>query len=645
MAIDAVRRFTELRRQHPELSETQLLNSNNPRGFTGSADVVVAGAGILGLCYAIHLKNISPDLKIDIFEKSLTPIQKIGESTLSPFATFTTGDVLPYDYLLRIFALKDGLHFYSVDQEGRDVTAQDIGGLDIAFQLDRRMSELFMTMWAQSLGINVYHGVAVDFEVPAGGSITTDLKLDELSISKPDIPVRPFSAPKVLLKDSSNTIGTSIDARLVCDASGFSRRLTGKFAPREKFESSWNADAYYTYFREKDTSKIEDRLLCWDYPATKHLCFPEGWGWFIGLISWERAPLANLMDLCAQIITSAAAGVPADKIPCTRALSKTFDCPFEFISSIGWAVRNDFQLPSDLSAYGTGEGEQKFNFFKKRYPTIDKLLTESYELLPNYYGKTTYFVKKGLAYRSPVVAGEGWLAIGNSAGFTNPLISPGINAGVAGSWSAANLTAQVLAAPAQEAKAAMLSAAKEHQKFMYDFALPRLFNMNRLWHNAFRDHRLFESIPKTLWAASFEEVDDHYFGVQRQQLYAQADANWMLGSGLDAFQDLCAEVLPILDGPNGGAPPSEEDIAKVLAITGRVVEERTGRWPQNSWGNWLRQYDNKLQKIPGKRTRNTGFLVEATRCFSCRYFVHNRSTMCPICGEKDSWSKSMAMRA
>ncbi|KAF8904930.1 hypothetical protein CPB85DRAFT_1225100, partial [Mucidula mucida] len=426
MAIDAVRRFTELRRQHPELSETQLLNSNNPRGFTGSADVVVAGAGILGLCYAIHLKNISPDLKIDIFEKSLTPIQKIGESTLSPFATFTTGDVLPYDYLLRIFALKDGLHFYSVDQEGRDVTAQDIGGLDIAFQLDRRMSELFMTMWAQSLGINVYHGVA-------------------LSISKPDIPVRPFSAPKVLLKDSSNTIGTSIDARLVCDASGFSRRLTGKFAPREKFESSWNADAYYTYFREKDTSKIEDRLLCWDYPATKHLCFPEGWGWFIGLISWERAPLANLMDLCAQIITSAAAGVPADKIPCTRALSKTFDCPFEFISSIGWAVRNDFQLPSDLSAYGTGEGEQKFNFFKKRYPTIDKLLTESYELLPNYYGKTTYFVKKGLAYRSPVVAGEGWLAIGNSAGFTNPLISPGINAGVAGSWSAANLTAQVLA--------------------------------------------------------------------------------------------------------------------------------------------------------------------------------------------------------
>ncbi|KAJ7167247.1 hypothetical protein C8R43DRAFT_169369 [Mycena crocata] len=639
MAIEVVRHFSELRSKHPELSDSQLLNSNNQTSFTGDADVVVAGAGILGLCYAIHLKNISPDLKIEVFEKSLAPIQKIGESTLSPFSTFTTGAVLPYDYLLRLFGLKDGLQFYSVDQEGREVVAQDIGGLDISFQLDRRMSELFFTMWAQNLGVNVYHGVAVDFEIPVGGSITTDLSLDELSISGIDIPVRSFTAPKVLLKDSTNTIGTSVTARLVCDASGFSRRLTGKFGGREKFESAWNTDAYWTYFREKDITNVEDRLLAWNYPATKHLCFPEGWGWFIGLISWERAPLANLMDLISHLVASAAAGIPADDFPCTRALSKTFECPYEFITSIGWAVRNDFQLPKDLSAYGTGEGEQKFNFFRKRYPTIDNLLTKSYEVLPNYYGKSTYFVKKSLAYRSPVVAGEGWLAIGNSAGFTNPLISPGINAGVASSWSAANLTAKILAAPPEDAKAEMMAAAKEHQAFMHDFALPRLFQMNRLWYNSFRDHRLFEAIPKTLWSASFEEVDDHYYGDQRMQ-YSEEDARWMLGSGLDAFQELAAEVLAILDGPNCGAPPSEEEAQKVLEITGRVVQERTGRWPQNHWGRWLRQYDQKLQKVPGKKMRDEGFLVEAKRCSVCNYFVHNRANRCPICGEKDVWKRA-----
>jgi hypothetical protein len=258
-------------------------------------------------------------LKIEVFEKSLAPIQKIGESTLSPFSTFTTGEIIPCDYLLRLFGLKDGLHWYKVDQEDREVTAHDIGGLDISFQLDRRMSELFMAIWAQSIGVNVYHGVAVDFEIPEGGSITSNLD-DHPSFAS-------FTTPKVILKDSSNSIGTDIDARIVCDASGFSRRLTSKFGTREKFDSGWNTDAYWTYFREKDTSNVDGRLLAWNYPATKHIYFPEGWGWFIGLISWHHAPLANLMDLVAHVIASAAAGIPAEEFSCTRELSDTFACP------------------------------------------------------------------------------------------------------------------------------------------------------------------------------------------------------------------------------------------------------------------------------------------------------------------------------
>ncbi|KAJ6588804.1 hypothetical protein B0H19DRAFT_1101209 [Mycena capillaripes] len=643
MTTKPMRCFTELRSQHPELTDSQLLNSNNKTAFTGKADVVVAGAGILGLCYAIHLKNISPDFRIEIFEKSFAPIQKIGESTLSPFSTFTTGDVVPYDYMLRLFGMKDGLQFYCVDQEAREITANDLGGLDLSFQLDRRMSELFMTMWAQSIGINVYHGVMVDFEIPVGGTIKTDLGLDSLTTIPGDIPVTSFSAPKVILKDSSNAIGTSVDARLVCDASGFSRRLTSKFGAREKFDG-WNTDAYWTYFREKDTTNIDDRLIGWNYPATKHMCFPEGWGWFIGLISWHHAPLANLMDMVSHVIASAAAGIPADEFPCTRKLSETFDCPYEFITSIGWAVRGDFQLPADLSAYGTGEAEQKFNFFKQRYPSIDTLLNDSYELLPRYYDGRTYFVRKGLAYRSPVVAGEGWLAIGNSAGFTNPLISPGINVGIAGAWRAANLTAKVLAAPVREAKATMAAAVKDHQAFLHDFVLPRIHNMNRIWYNSFRDHRLFEAILKTIWSVTFEIVDDHYYGDERQ-VFTEKDATWLLGAGLDDYQAFCTEVFGILDGPNGGAPPSEEQVQKVLAITGRIVRERTDRWPQNRWGRVLREYDDKLQKVPGKKDRNQGFLVSAKKCEVCGYFVHNRTNVCPICGEQDVWGRGIIPRS
>ncbi|KAJ7640894.1 hypothetical protein DFH06DRAFT_624907 [Mycena polygramma] len=641
MSTSPVHRFTELLRKNPELTESQLLNANNQTPFTGRADVVVAGAGILGLCYAIHLKNVSPQLRIEVFEKSHAPIQKIGESTLSPFSTFTTGDILPYDYLLRLFGLKDGIQFYSVDQKGAAITENSIGGLDVSFQLDRRVSELFFTMWAQQLGVNVYHGVMIDFDIPEAGSIMSDLSLEELS-NPTNIPVKPFRTPKVLLKDLNHVLPSTVDTRLVCDASGFSRRLTSKFGARERFDG-WNTDAYWTYFREKDLSNVDERLIGWNYPATKHICFPEGWGWFIGLISWHHAPLANLMDLCAHIISEARAGVKPDDFISTRGLSKMFDCPYEFITSIGWAVRNDFKLPADLSEYGTGEGEQKFNFFKKRYPTIDTLLTDQYEVLPSYYEARTYFVKKGLTYRSPVCAGEGWLALGNTAGFTNPLISPGINAGLGGAWHAAHMTSKVFAAPPHEAKSAMTHAAKTHQEFMHDYAVPRLYAMNLLWYNSFRDHRLFDVIPPALWSCSFDAVDNHYYDNEHErQLYTETDARWMLGTGFEEFQQLAREVLAVIDGPNGGAPPSEEQIEEVVAICKRTIKERTEKFPENSWSQWMRCLDDKLERVPGKHFRSEGFLIEAKRCDDCKYFVHNHANTCPICGKRDVWERASA---
>jgi hypothetical protein len=58
--LGPILRFTELKNNNPEFSDSQLLNSNNQTRFTGKADVVVAGAGIIGLLYATYLKQISP---------------------------------------------------------------------------------------------------------------------------------------------------------------------------------------------------------------------------------------------------------------------------------------------------------------------------------------------------------------------------------------------------------------------------------------------------------------------------------------------------------------------------------------------------------------------------------------------------------
>ncbi|KAJ3999330.1 hypothetical protein F5050DRAFT_1738332 [Lentinula boryana] len=616
MTIDNLHHFTQLRAAHPELTDSMLLNSNNSSKFSTKPDVVVAGAGIIGLCYAIQLKNISPHLNIAVYEKSRAPVQKIGESTLSSFSRFTNGAVMPHDYFFRLFGLKDGLQFYCIDREGVEVTSEDIGGLDLSFQLDRRMSELFFTMWAQRIGINVYHGVEVDFEVS-----------DKDQGSSPEVSTlnAHFTAPQVKLKNFPKPGGTEVDAKLVCDASGFSRKLTSKFGNKETFDG-WNCDAYWAYFKQKEGGKAENRLDHWDYPATKHMCFPEGWGWFIKLISWHHAPLANIMDLVAYIIDKAKNGVAAEAIPSTKALSAMFDCPFEFITSIGWAVRNDHKFPENLNEYGDGEGERKFNYFKRRYPTLNKLMNGVYELLPKYYGKQTYFVRKSMAYRSPVVAGEGWFAIGNSAGFTNPLISPGINAGIGTAVLAANLTKEIFDQPPEKARAVMQKCITTYQTYSHDFMIPRLHQMNHYWYNSFRDHRLFEVMVPCFWTLGIDDIDAQYVDE-----FTEEDVNWVIGVGHDKFVDFSGKVLEILE-PSDGLTVSKDEKERVVALTKQCMSDRSQLFPGNEWGKYLRKHDNKLQRISGKHERDAGGRCFGVRCTLCKSWMHNDMKACPVCG-------------
>lgn len=618
-----VRNFRALKASKPEMTNTELLNSNNPSPFSTEADVVVAGGGVIGLCYAIQLKTWSPHLRISIFEKSAEPSQKIGESTLSSWSRFMNGTVMPYDYLLRIFGIKDGLQFYCLDQEGKHVTAEDIGGLDLSFQLDRRMSELFLTMYAQSIGINVYHGVDIDFDITSSQWKGTEV------LTAADIPSK-IVAPKATLKNfPSKEQPTTMHAKLVTDATGFARKLTGKFGAKEKFPG-FNCDAYWAYFRNKGTP-AEDRLLTWDYPATKHMCFPEGWGWFIQLISWERASLEDLMDLCAYMISFAAAGKPAAEMPPTKGLSAMFDCPFEWITSIGWAVRNDHKLPEDLTPYGKGEAEQKFNYFQRRYPTLDKLMNDVYELLPEYYGAgKTYFVRKAMAYRSPVVAGDGWFAIGNSAAFTNPLISPGINAGIETAYLAAKLSNEVLTADYGRSSLVMHSAARRWQHYSHEYMAPRLAQMVHHWYNYFRDHRLFEAVLPLYWVTAIDDVDAHY-----TDNYTDEDLKWLVGAGKDEWYEFSKWFVNLMQAPDG-TPVPEENIPIVLAKVREVFDARMRQFPNNKWGRIIRRHGDDLHVKPGKTTRDPGQKCWAIKCSNekCRAWIHDKVANCPICGTK-----------
>ena len=99
------------------------------------------------------------------------------------------------------------------------------------------------------------------------------------------------------------------------------------------------------------------------------------------------------MDLVAFII--AEVKISVDDVPCMRALSEMYDCPYEFITSIDGAVRYDKKkIPEDLRELGKAEGESKFNYFQRTYPTLYRLLVRDYNLWPNYHGEETYFVRQ-----------------------------------------------------------------------------------------------------------------------------------------------------------------------------------------------------------------------------------------------------------
>ncbi|KAF0712700.1 hypothetical protein As57867_004704, partial [Aphanomyces stellatus] len=598
--------FSELKRQHPSWTDTELLNANNVAPWSPKADVAVAGGGILGLCYAIQLKKSDPTLDIAVFEKSMTPAHKIGESTLAIFTRFMTSHGMPVEYLLRIFGVKDGLDFLHIDPNGNGVTAQDVGTVDLSFQLDRRVSELFLTIWAQRLGVRVYHGTGVDFDV-------TSATIDAIRL------------------DGAAAPGDKVHADVVCDASGFARRLTSKVAPKQSLDGNkWNTEAYWAYFTENMDAPLDKRLDHFDYIATKHLCFPEGWGWFIRLMSWQQTPTLQLMDMLSHFVDLALAGTLADDMPTANELCVEFGASYEWIVSIGWVLRDD----SDLAQVKGRSTEAKFLAVQKKYPILDTLLTTRFKLLPNYYApNTTYFGRKQLAFVSPVVAGPGWFAIGNSAGFTNPLISPGINAGLVSVLRAAALTLESLQRgsliyPLGHASHKD-SPAERYQQYVTTVMFPRLGLLNQVWYNAFRDPRLFECVLTCYWVLGIGD------GTIYSHTITDGDYSWLLGMGEPALFEFFTTTLPMIQGPCDGLPVADAVVAHVQALCRDKLDAVAHVYPV-PWSSVLRCFDDKLVRVPGKRDRTERITdISLVKCVGCTKWRLMRLARCYYCGTKN----------
>lgn len=188
--------------------------------------------------------------------------------------------------------------------------------------------------------------------------------------------VEAFEGVRVLdvLFEGSRAVGVKIQpedgpvrvvrAKVVVDASGQSTMLQNRFKLR-LWDPVLNKGAIWTYWENayRDTGRDEGATLVIQTPDKK------GWWWWI--------PLHN------------------------NRLSLGVVAPFDYLFK------------------GRGSHEQVYQEEMARVPFIQERLREARRM-------TGYFATKDYSYRSRTVAGDGWVLVGDAAGFLDPLYSSGV---------------------------------------------------------------------------------------------------------------------------------------------------------------------------------------------------------------------------
>lgn len=255
-------------------SRSQFLNAQNQHDSNLSqSDIIVVGGGIHSLIYSIHTMKrflasstertaILPS--ITVLEKSESPGYKIGESTLTTFGLWLKTVGIGSALLWRLFGPKDGLAFYYLDHADPD----DVGTFSAngppgdfvpTLQIERTVSELLLTLYAQRLGVNVLHGhnVNIDATTLSMGSPDTHCSLDPVSV-----------------KVATGNGELSVVTKLLVDATGRFRRFASK-ASRTRRLPGFNTDSFWAYFEcPGDESDIP--FPCYESCNTNHICLPEG---------------------------------------------------------------------------------------------------------------------------------------------------------------------------------------------------------------------------------------------------------------------------------------------------------------------------------------------------------------------------------
>ena len=377
-------------------------------------DIAVIGAGPQGLLFSTWLKQERPNLKVAVLDRAKSPGHKIGESTLSGFCRAMRSTGIRHEVLQRLFYTKNGLGFWHSDANTDKLqTAPEYitETFDETFQVERRVCDGLLATNAERAGVSVFWNHQV----------------------QPKESVFNAGANSLICQTPSGNI--KINARLVVDASGPSSVLGRHFGQYCESNVPFQTNAAWAYFKNvkwlKDYQGWQNTA---EFPRdeyTQHICFKEGWVWYIPIVSWEKSTDNNLRAMFSYLTN------PENPVLSRDELSQKFDCPYEQIWSIGIVLRSD---RDQVLSQGS---QAAFDHYKCQLPTLAKMLDGAEILEDHYPNHNPYAVRKNFRRFAQKVTGDGWLLIGDAAFFIDPLRSPGLTGGVATAYYAVQ---EVLAA-------------------------------------------------------------------------------------------------------------------------------------------------------------------------------------------------------
>ena len=556
-------------------------------------DVVVIGGGPLGLVYATWVKRFRPQSRVIVVERREQPGHKIGESTLATTIRSFRAMGFSYPVLRRLFGNKAGLRWFHTTADTDTLNCQfDVVDIEETYQVERRVLETaFQYIATTREGIELMKGVRVRIQ-------DSDLT----------------SETKTIVCERADKQTFTIRCKVICDASGPASvipRHLGVYRKQPELNRTFNYNSYFAYFRVKEDVPVD----FWTYPATRHICFPDGWLWFISLISWRETPQENLEQMIRYLIDFPEGA--DETYPTREALKAQFGATTEPIVSIGFTIRDD----RDVDHLRI---EERFNYWVDKYPAI-RWVMDHFELIEApYEGKQrSYSAFMQMAHDVEQAAGDGWCAIGDSAMFINPFFSLGMNYGTGTAYMAARDTAAGL-----DAGDVSRGAFARYERYATDI-FRQYTNEIDMYYRAFNHVKSYErAIALKIFFAASDVLPRAEYGESDAYIWNPLDPEWI---------DIVNRVADIQRvGEINGTPPAEV-ARQVHAVADPFIAEILARPEVQALelGRYLSFYDDHGQRTNSGRFDKERGDYHAIRCTNCKLFFDDTLDACPNCGVRN----------